>query len=148
MTSPRSSIARRNASQLSGRPLVNAITARSKDPGARAPKDKVSVLVDPAVRELVIGSALASNGLKPYGVDRSRCNQGIQAIIDTAAGKAASSADLPTARTLPLSEIGANGRAWFLIISRATTRRRKDGPASSSYEASPTFSDRHSQCVW
>src|SRR5262249_27570184 len=64
------------------------------------------------------------------------------------AGKAASNTELlPTAR-IATSEIGASGRAWFLTISRPTTRRRKDGPASSSYDASPTSSERHSQCVF
>ena len=52
-------MARRNPSQLSGKRLVNAITARSNDPGTRAPKEKGPLSVDPAVGELVIASALA-----------------------------------------------------------------------------------------
>src|SRR5215472_17432448 len=52
-------MARRNPSQLSGNRPVNAITARSKDPGARAPKEEVPLPVDPAVREFVIASAVA-----------------------------------------------------------------------------------------
>src|SRR5262249_11594269 len=52
-------MARRSPSQLSGRPLVNAITARSKGPGASAPKEEVPLSVNPAVREFVIGSAVA-----------------------------------------------------------------------------------------
>src|SRR5262249_36253068 len=59
VTSLRSRIASRTPSQLSGRRLVNAIAPRSKGPGVRAPKDNVSVSVDPAVGELVIGSVLA-----------------------------------------------------------------------------------------
>src|SRR5262249_16492144 len=35
------------------------MTARSKDPGARAPKEEVPLSVDPAVREFVIASAVA-----------------------------------------------------------------------------------------
>src|SRR5215475_6287682 len=50
---------RRSPSQLSGRPLVNAITARSKGPGASAPKEEVPLAVNPAVREFVIASAVA-----------------------------------------------------------------------------------------
>src|SRR6516225_8030398 len=52
-------MARRSPSQLSGRPLVNAITARSKGPGASAPKEEVPLSVNPAVREFVIASAVA-----------------------------------------------------------------------------------------
>src|SRR5215472_15634420 len=52
-------MARRNPSQLSGNRPVNAITARSKHPGARAPKEEVPLPVDPAVREFVIASAVA-----------------------------------------------------------------------------------------
>jgi hypothetical protein len=59
VTSLRSTMARRNPSQLSGKRLVNAITARSNDPGTRAPKEEGPLSVDRAVRELVIASALA-----------------------------------------------------------------------------------------
>src|SRR5262249_51313174 len=52
-------MARRSPSQLSGRPLVNSITVRSKGPGASAPKEEVPLPVDPAVREFVIASAVA-----------------------------------------------------------------------------------------
>src|ERR1700751_3991046 len=56
VTSLRSAMARRSPSQLSGNRLVNAITARSNDPGTRAPKEEVPLSVDPAVRELIIAS--------------------------------------------------------------------------------------------
>src|SRR5215510_5077772 len=52
-------MARRSPSQLSGRPQVNAITARSKGPGASAPKEEAPLSVNPAVREFVIASAVA-----------------------------------------------------------------------------------------
>src|SRR5262249_52862158 len=63
-------MARRSPSQLSGRPLVNAITARSKDPGASAPKEEVPLSVNPAVREFVIASAVA----KYASFLRARCS--------------------------------------------------------------------------
>src|SRR5262245_10271694 len=59
-------MARRSPSQLSGRPLVNAITARSKGPGASAPKEEVPLSVNPAVREFVIASAEYASFLRAH----------------------------------------------------------------------------------